>query len=83
MPRSQRGFDLYLISGPKEIAHLRRRKLALDAPLNPASPILCSSNSTTGLADGVVTLSAISLISAIVQQAKWLKSHAEMFAVIG
>jgi hypothetical protein len=32
---------------------------------------------------GVVTLSAISPISAIEQQAKWLKSHASAFAVIG
>jgi hypothetical protein len=31
---------------------------------------------------GVVTLSAISLISAIKQQAKWLKYHASAFAVI-
>lgn len=32
---------------------------------------------------GVVTLSAISLILAIDQQAKWLKSRASVFAVIG
>jgi hypothetical protein len=32
---------------------------------------------------GVVTLSAISLISAIEQQAKSLKFHASAFAVIG
>jgi hypothetical protein len=32
---------------------------------------------------GIVTLSAISLISAIEQQAKWLKFHASTFAVIG
>jgi hypothetical protein len=33
--------------------------------------------------EGVVTLSAISLISVIEQQAKSLKSHASAFAVIG
>jgi hypothetical protein len=32
---------------------------------------------------GIVTLSAISPISAIEQQAKWLKVHASVFAVIG
>jgi hypothetical protein len=32
---------------------------------------------------GVVTLSETSLILAIEQQAKWLKSHASAFAVIG
>jgi hypothetical protein len=34
-------------------------------------------------AEGVVTLSAISLISAIEQQAKSLKPHASAFAVVG
>jgi hypothetical protein len=33
--------------------------------------------------EGVVTLSAISLISAIEQQVKPLKSHASAFAAIG
>jgi hypothetical protein len=33
--------------------------------------------------DGVVTLSETSPISAIEQQAKWLKSHASAFTVIG
>jgi hypothetical protein len=34
-------------------------------------------------AEGVVTLSAISLISAVEQQAKSLKSHDSVFAVVG
>jgi hypothetical protein len=39
--------------------------------------------SDNGTHEGVVTLSAISLISAIEQQAKSLKSHASAFAAIG
>jgi hypothetical protein len=38
---------------------------------------------TLNFSSGVVTLSAISQIQAIEQQAKWLKSHASAFAAVG
>jgi hypothetical protein len=50
-------------------------------PLPSAAALIPSGEN--GYCNGVVTLSEISQIWAIEQQAKWLKSHTSAFAVVG